>query len=153
GLATDTDISEHESEMRRDLGFDLLSLDGLKDAGVDPGGGVAIFSEDLGPTFAVALADPQRTAGFIEQLRTAGVAVEVEREQGVDVYTFAGDREVHLHWAIAESWLFVHVEFTEEHEPDLAWYRDLRRASGGFASSPDLAAAQRGAQAAPPVIG
>ena len=141
-LATDQELSEHETEMRREMGFDLLSIDGLKDAGVDANGGVAIFSQDLGPTFAVALADPQRTAGFIEQLRTSGVAVEVEREQGVDVYTFAGDREVHLHWAIADSWLFVHVELTDEHEPDLAWYRALRTANGGFASSPDLAAAE-----------
>jgi len=156
GVLVDADLSELEDEMRRHLGFDPLSTDSLTEIGVDVNGGVAIFSQGLSPTFAIPLSDPAHIASLIEQLRAGGVAVEVSREQGIDVYTFAGDRDVHLHWAIADRWLFVHVEITDEHEGELAWYRALRSADGGFASGPDLAAAQaravRPAAPAPRVI-
>jgi len=132
GVAADFDITDAQDDLRKETGVDFLSIDGLKEVGVDPDGGIAIFSEGLSPTLAIELGDPQRTAGFIEEHRTGSVAVEVQREAGVDVYTFAGDREVHLHWAIADGWLFVHLEFTMEREPELAWYKDARAAGGAF---------------------
>ena len=160
GMRQDYDLSTAEHEFEQLLGVDPLSADSLRDVGIDPDGGAVIFSEGLSATFAVALSDPQRTTGFLDE-RRGNAVVEVGREQGVDIYTYRLDRRHRLHWAVAEGWLFVHLEVVDEHEADLAWYRDLRAAAGAYAGGPDLAAAVAAAAhlpaatpgAPPPVVG
>jgi len=144
GTLIDFDLSQADAQLQEWLGVDPMSADSLHDIGVDPGGGVAIWSSGGSPTIAIALSDPQRTAAFIDQIRGDKV-VEVAREQGADVYTYKLTRETLLHWVIADGWLFVHQEHAQEHEPELAWYRAARAAEGAYAAGPDVAAAQAAA--------
>ena len=141
GILNDHDLSEIEQLYQEGLGVDPMSADSLHDIGVDPDGGVAIWSYAGSPTIAIALSDPQRTAAFIDQIRGDKV-VEASREQGADVYSYALTRELRLHWVIADGWLFVHEEHAAEHEPELAWYRAARAAAGAYAAGADFAAAQ-----------
>lgn len=141
GIVADFDEREASRGSTSELGVDLLDPTSYGAVGIDPAGGVALFSEGLSPTLAIALTDPATTTAAIDRMRQGGVAVQVAREQGIEVYTFAGDREVHIHWAIADHWLFVHVEITAEHEADLAWFRAVRAAHGAWSGGADLAAA------------
>jgi hypothetical protein len=160
GMRTDYDVAEAEHDLERELGVDPLSADNLRSAGVDLDGGAVMFSKGLSVTLAIALSDPQRTTGFLDEHRGNAV-VEVEREQGVDIYTYRMDRHHRVHWAIADGWLFVHLEVVDEHEAELAWYRDLRAAAGAYAAGPDFAAAVAAAVhlpaakpgAPPPIVG
>ncbi|MCE9573773.1 MAG: hypothetical protein K8W52_11520 [Deltaproteobacteria bacterium] len=157
GMIGDFDERDASRGAMKELGFDPFDPTTFGAVGVDPDGGLAVFSQGLSPTFAIALTDPATTTAAIDRLRQGGIAVQVGREQGVEVYTFAGDREVHVHWAIADKWLFVHIEIRPEHEAELAWFRALRAADGAWAGSPDLAAslaaARTGGPDAPTVIG
>ncbi len=157
GMLGDFDEREASRAATQELGFDPLDPTTYGAVGIDPEGGIAVFSQGLSPTFAVALTDPATTSAAIDRLRQGGVAVQVAREQAVEVYSFAGDRDVHVHWALADKWLFVHVEIRAEHEAELAWFRAARGANGGWAAGAELAAAlaaaRTGSPDAVPVIG
>jgi hypothetical protein len=161
GIGFDTDATAAQAALRSSIGLDLLSVEGLAEMGVDPAGGAAIFSTGLSPTFAVALADPARAQASIDRLRGGGVAVETTRSAGVEIFTFRGDPDFHLHWAIADGWLYFHVELVIEGEPAGAWFSHLRAAAGGLAAHADWSAAVAAGSAltvapspdGPPVVG
>jgi hypothetical protein len=148
GVLIDFDLSDADEQLQRWFGVNPMSADSLHDAGIDPDGGVAIWSYGGSPTIAIALSDPQRMSAFIDQLRGDAV-VEVAREQGADVYTYRRTRQSRLHWVIADGWLFVHEEDSQEHEPELAWYRAARAAAGAYARGSDVTAAQSAAARLP----
>ena len=162
GILIDADADAAASAMRRELGFDILSGGSLADIGVDRDGGAAVFSQGLSPTVAVKLSDPARVTELIDRLREGGAAVQVERRGGVEIFTY-NDSEARLHWAIADGWLWVHVELVGEKEVDGAWFDALRSAGGAMAAQADWKAALsaatrriRGATVAPdgpPVAG
>lgn len=136
------DASTIGPELAEDLGFDLLSSAAVEEQGIDLARGVAVWSSGVSPSFAFPLADPPRFAAMIERHRSSGAVVQVARVGQVEVYTWRPDREVALHWAIVDDWLLAHFEIGEEREVAGAWFDSAMAARGGFAASPDFAAAR-----------
>jgi len=142
GMLDDVDAARLGREMSHELGgLDPLSAASLSEHGIDVARGAALFSRGLGPIVAVPLSDPQRLIGFIEEQRSHGAVVQVERVHDVDMYTWRPDREAALHWAVVGDWLLGHVEITDEREADGAWFESVWEAAGGFAADPDFRAA------------
>jgi hypothetical protein len=161
GIGFDADAAAAQAHMRNTIGIDLLSAEGLAELGADPAGGAAIFSTGLSPTIAIALADPARAQASIDRLRGGAVAVETTRSEGVEVFTYRGDPDLTLHWAIADGWLWLHLELVVEGEAAGTWFTRLRAAKGGLAGHADWAAAIAAGTAlpvapspdGPPVVG
>ena len=161
GVGADLDATTAQGAMRSALGFDTLSAEGLAEIGVAPGGSLALFSRGVSPTFAVQLADPAKMSATIDRLRSGGVAVQASQQGGVEVYAFRPHRDIGLHWAIADGWLWFHVELGFEKEAEGAWFTALRGAGGALAAHADwkaaLAAGKRlpagGTSSEPPVVG
>jgi len=140
GLAADVDADEVGRALRSELGIDLLSVAGLVEAGVDPAGGAALFSQGLSPTLALPLADPAGATALIDRLRKNGVTVQSERRGGVERFIYGGP-DVRLEWAIADRWLWLHLDVTAEHAADGAWLAASRAAGGALAVHADWRAA------------
>ncbi len=157
GIAGEVDAAELSRESTRELGFDVLSPDAYAEFGVDLDRGLAIWSRGLGPSVAVPLADPQRLAAEIERRRGPGTVVQVSRAHDVEVFTIRPDRDASFHWVIAGDWFLAHLEVTEEHEAEGAWFEEAWAARGGFAGTPEFTAAidegTRRVGAEPPVVG
>lgn len=157
GMLADVDAAELGRASRQELGFDLLSADDHAAMGVDLQRGIAVWSQGLGPSLAVPLADPERMAGEVARRRGPGTVIQVGRLRDVDVHTWRPDREVALHWAIAGDWLLAHLEVVAEGEVDGAWFEGAWAARGGLAATPDLAAAldegRRRLGELPPLVG
>jgi hypothetical protein len=157
GIVGEFDATEFSRESQRELGFDVLSPDAYAEMGVDLERGFAVWSRGLGPSFAVPLADPQRLASEIERRRGAGTVVQVSRAHDTDVYTIHPDRDVAFHWTITGDWFLAHLEVTEEHEADGAWFEEAWAAHGGLAGHADFLAAldegKKRMNGDPPVVG
>jgi hypothetical protein len=157
GILAEFDAEDISRESQRELGFDVLSPEAYAEMGVDLDRGLAVWSRGLGPSFAVPLADPQRTAAEIERRRGAGTVVQVSRAHDVDVFTIRPDRDVSFHWAIAGDWFLAHLELTEEREGEGAWFEEAWAARGGLAGHADfLAALEEGTKRMggdPPLVG
>jgi len=134
-IPLDVDLAEAEDMARKHAGFDPLSSADLAGIGIDPHGGIAVFSQGLSPTFAIAVTDPAKAVATVARLHGGAGAVQTVPVDGVEVSNAIGDSDVHVQWAAADGWLFVHVELRVEHEPELGWFRAARAAGGGFAAS------------------
>lgn len=141
GIIGEFDAAELSRESQQELGFDVLSPDAYAEMGVDLERGIAVWSRGLGPSFAVPLADPQRTAAEIERRRGPGTVVQVSRAHDADVFTVRPERDVAIHWTITGDWFLAHLEYTEEHEAEGAWFDEAWAARGGIAAHADFAAA------------
>jgi hypothetical protein len=160
GLLTDADAETVAAAMRGSLGFDVLSVDGLAAVGVAVDGGAAMFSKGMSPTLAVQLDDASKMTATIDRLRSGGVAVQTRQEGGVEVFSYRGNPNLHVHWAIAEGWLWARFEIVADRDADDTWFTALRAARGALAAHADwkaaLASGRRlpsGASEEPPVAG
>ena len=157
GPLVGVDATRASLELSGALGFDPLSDTALAEQGFDPTRGPALWADGgIGPVLALPVAEPARLAARIEQLRSSGVVVQVERIEGREVSTFRPDREVALHWTFVDDWLLVHFEILEEREAPAAWLRAALAARGSFVATPDhaaLGAALATKVAAPAAIG
>jgi hypothetical protein len=148
-IPLDTDVDKGEAEMRKEIGFSPLSSADLAGLGIDPHGGIAIFSQGLSPTFAVAVTDPAKVSATIARLHGGGGAIQTVPVDGVEVSNAIGDRDVHVQWAIVDGWLLVHVDLRAEHAPEMAWFRAARAAGGAFAAGGAIEAAAKAAARLP----
>jgi hypothetical protein len=141
GILGNFDPSQIEDEFRNYLGVVPISVDDLRSAGVDVAAGAAVFSQGFSPTFVFTLADPAAMQARIEtqRERASATAVGVAVRDGVDIYTDLGDRDIHTHWAIDGTWMWVHFEIVAEHEQELAWFEASRGAKGAITADADFA--------------
>jgi len=142
GLLAGEDAAHIGSELAGELGFDPLTAAGIAEQGVDLTRGFALWSRGIGPNLALPLADPARFVAMIEGYRSQGVVVQVQRVDGVEIYTWMPDSDVALHWAIVDDWLIAHLQFDKEHEADNAWFAAAMAARGAFGAEADFAAAR-----------
>jgi hypothetical protein len=104
------------------LGIDPLGADLGQLLGVDLAGGVAMFSEDVSPTFALHLAAPQTTRAFFDHLRSIGMHSTSRTIDGVQVDSAPLRDSVTASWAIDGDWFLFHVALAafDDKDPD-AW--------------------------------
>jgi hypothetical protein len=151
GIVGDFDVVQVEHEISGSLGFNPLSVDDLTTAGIDTAAGGVLYGQGFSPTFVFKLADPAAMQNRIDAQRdrvrnTIGVAIR----DGIEVFTDLGNRDVHTHWAIDGSWMWVHFEIVDEHERELGWFESSRAANGVIAKDPDFAWARAQAEAVQP---
>lgn len=110
------------------LGVDPLSPDALAVLGIDPAGGLAVFSEAIDPTVVVRLASPAQAERFFEGRRRAGMQVRPATVDGAAVSTTELRGGIRASWAIAGGWLWVHVALAARTGPDdHAWFSASHR--------------------------
>ena len=100
--------SEAEQELPAVLGVDPLSESALTNIGVDVGGGMAVFSEDVTPTFVVHMASPEAFGTFLDQQRQRGLTTVSQVVDGVELNTSKIGGGVAIGWALDRDWLWVH---------------------------------------------
>ena len=147
GLFVGEDAASIGADRKRELGFDPLSVAAIGEQGVDLTRGLALWSRGVGPSIAIPLSDPARLIAMIEDHRSHGAVVQVERVGAVELYSWRPDRDVAVHWAIVDDWLLAHLELREEHEGERAWFDAALAAKGRFGAEADFAAARTQAMA------
>ena len=108
GMATGFEVGEMSSELQQLLGVDPLSPEGLTGIGVDLGGGLAVFSEDVTPTFVVHLSAPEAFASFIEHERGRGMVTVSKVVDGIELESARLASGMNIAWGVDKDWLWVH---------------------------------------------
>ncbi|MBV8758334.1 MAG: hypothetical protein JO257_13695 [Deltaproteobacteria bacterium] len=161
GMVGGFTAAEAERELPQILGVDPLSEGAMTNIGVDVGGGMAMFSEDVTPTFVVHMTAPEAFTAFLDQQRQKGLATVSQVVDGVELNTSKLGGGVAIGWALDHDWLFVHFGekgmgpewFEHSHKAArAAWHGvwDWAKAHGGkaavvgFARAKDLVASTLG---------
>ena len=128
GVLIGIDGAEVGIELQALLSVDPLSPAALTDLGIDLEGGLAVFSEDLDPTFVVHLAAPEQTQGFFDRLRERGLVTQSVMVDGVEVFSAAliGNK-VRVSWAVAKDWLWVHFTLPSSRDQGTGWFSASHR--------------------------
>jgi hypothetical protein len=108
--------------LSRLLAVDPLSPDQTGAMGVDPDGGVAMFSEDLEPTIVVHLSSPDATHTFFDQQRDRGMRARSQIVDGTEVSTAHIGAGLDVSWAIDHDWMWVHFG-SAGHGDDVTWFQ------------------------------
>ncbi len=95
--------------MRAEFGVDPLDPNQLAGLGFDLDGNVAVFSDELAPTFAVHLSAPERLHAFIAKAIGAGMVASTAKVGDLVVSTYAMSFGTSISWVIDHDWLLVHV--------------------------------------------
>lgn len=140
GMAMGGEPADVSMALQHVLGVDPLSIDAVAQIGVDVGGPVVAFSEDIDPTFVVHLSDPSALAAFLDRQRQ-GLRMTSQVADGVEVFSATLDSDLQLSWAVEKDWLWVH--FATVSQPFVAWFEHSHRAAAGsWAAAWDWAKAQ-----------
>lgn len=126
GMAGGFEPAEAGHELQQLVGVDPLSESALAGIGVDLGGGLAVFSEDVAPTFVVHLASPEAFASFVEGERQKGMATVSQLVDGVEVSSTRMALGARVAWAIDHDWLWVHLAAGDD---GTAWFQHSRTAA------------------------
>ncbi len=95
--------------MRAQFGVDPLDPNQLAGIGFDLDGNVAVFSDELTPTFAVHLAAPDAMRAFIAKALRAGMVASTAKVGELVVSTYAMSFDNSISWVIDHDWLLVHL--------------------------------------------
>ena len=114
--------------LERALHVDPLSADIASKLGVDLAGGMALFSEDINPTFVVHLIAPDVAHAFFEHLREQGMQTHSMIVEGNDINTATIADGIDVSWAIDHDWLWVHLSIKLHPEEANAWFVRARHA-------------------------
>jgi hypothetical protein len=108
GMVGGFEAADAGNELAQVLGVDPLSDSALANIGVDVAGGLAVFSEDVAPTFVVHLAAPEAFASFIEGERQKGLGTVSKLVDGVELQSARIGEDVNVAWGVDKDWLWVH---------------------------------------------
>lgn len=108
GMVGGFTAGEAGHELAGMLGVDPMQESALANIGVDPGGGMAVFSEDVTPTFVVHMASPEAFASFLDQQRQRGLTTVSQLVDGVELDTAKLGGGIAIGWALDKDWLWVH---------------------------------------------
>ena len=130
------------------LAVDPLDEDAVAAIGVDPGGGVAMFSQQIDPTFVVHLAAPDALAAFFDRQREHGLVTHSVIVDGDEVFTTRLRGDIDLSWVVDHDWLWVHFAIADDHA-STAWFAQAHHPapadwSSAWAWAEQLAARARG---------
>lgn len=128
GMATGGETADASMALQHLLGVDPLSIDAVAQIGVDVGGPLVAFSEDIDPTFVVHLSDPGALQGFLDKQRQ-GLRMTSQVVDGIEVFSATIESDLQLSWAVDKDWLWVH--FASVSQPFVAWFEHSHRATAG----------------------
>src|SRR5204862_2285132 len=124
------ELSEPAREFKQVLGVDVMSADAVAAIGVDLDGSLAMFSEDVNPTFVVHLKSAESMNGFLEGQRQRGLRTQSVISGGTEVFSAKISSDFYIAWAVEKEWLWVH--FSIDHADDERWF-EHSKAPGGAA--------------------
>jgi len=130
GMLGGIEIAEVSRELTQLLAVDPLSTEALAAMGVDVDGGLAMFSEDVSPTFVVRLSAPEQIQAFFDRQRERGMVTQSVIVDGVEVFTAQLLANVRVSWAIADDWLWVHFALPIGRDGGTTWFVNSRRPQG-----------------------
>lgn len=144
GFAFGADPSEISAALERMIAVDPLRADAVASIGIDLDGGVAVFSEDVNPTFVVRLASPPALAAFVDAQRQRGLVTQSVVALGSEVLSAKLDDGIQLSWVVDGEWLWVHVGaegegtewFTASKQPGPASWVGTWQAAEALAQKP-----------------
>lgn len=108
GMVAGFEPAEAGRELQQVIGVDPLSESALGNIGVDMAGGMALFSEDVTPTFVVHLAAPEAFASFIDGERQKGLVTVSKVVDGVELQSARVGGGMNVAWGVDKDWLWVH---------------------------------------------
>ena len=111
-------------------GLDLLSPEALAGAGIDPDGGVAVFSEATSPTFVLHLTSADPIKSFLARWSKGGPPPAVTTIAGAEIHTLGAGAAARVSWAIDRDWLWIHV--APGPSEGTAWFEHSRAGGGGM---------------------
>ncbi len=141
-------LDELPGASRRFLGVDVLSLDGLAQAGLDIDGSAAMFSTGLWPTFALPVRDIAEVNAWLERYR-AIEGVTLRERDGVEVARWQPAETFAVTYAVVSGWLVVHLSDPSRESDPNAWLAATRAAMASHAAgaAADLVDAANAARA------
>jgi len=130
GMVVGVTTSEVSRELEQVLAVDPLSVEGAAKLGVDPDGGLAMFSEATDPTFVVHLAAPEAAQAFFDHLRDTGLRTQSVIVDGTEINTAVVVGNVSVSWSIDKDWLWAHFAFGLDKDPAHTWFTHARHPAG-----------------------
>lgn len=128
GMTLGFELSEASREFTQILGVDPLSPDAVAAIGVDLDGSMALFSDDLNPTFVLHLKSADSMSSFLDGQRQRGLRTQSVISDGVEVYSAKISGGLHIGWAIENDWLWVH--FALEGADGVGWFENSHQPDG-----------------------
>jgi len=151
GMLGGVELSEVSRELTQLLAVDPLSTEALAGMGIDVEGGLAMFSEDVSPTFVLRLSAPEQIQAFFDRQRERGLVTQSVIVDGVEVFTAQLLANVRVSWAIADDWLWVHFALPIGRDAGTTWFANSRKPQGAGWGS-DWQWAQGAVKAAAPAL-
>ncbi len=130
GMIGGTSVSEISAELTRLIAVDPLSTEALSAIGIDVEGGLAMFSDDISPTFVVRLAAVDQIQGFFDRQRERGMVTQSVVVDGAEVFSAQLLANVKVSWAIADGWLWVHFALPIGPPSGPEWFSNSRKPQG-----------------------
>lgn len=126
GMALGIEPSEISARLQQLLAVDPMSAEAVAAIGIDLDGGVALFSEDINPTFVVHLASPRMMQAFFDHQRERGMVTQSVIVDGAEVFSTKLAADLRVSWVIDQDWLWVHFGGDGE---GTGWFTQSRKPS------------------------
>lgn len=130
GMIGGVEVSEVSAELTRLIAIDPLSTEALAAIGIDVEGSLAVFSEDVSPTFVVRMSAPDQIQAFFDRQRERGMVTQSVVVEGTEVFTAQLLANVKVSWAIADDWLWVHFALPIGPAAGTEWFSNSRKPQG-----------------------
>ncbi len=130
GMIGGIEVSEVAAELTRLIAVDPMSTEALAAIGIDVEGGLAVFSEDVSPTFVVRVSAPDQIQGFFDRQRERGMVTQSVVVDGTEVFSAQLLANVKVSWAIADDWLWVHFALPIGPAVGSEWFSNSRKPQG-----------------------
>jgi hypothetical protein len=127
GMALGAETAQISAGLTQLLAVDPMNPDAVAAIGVDLEGSVALFSEDVNPTFVVHLSSPPAMQAFFDGQRQRGMVTQSVMVDGAEVFSTKLSSDVKLSWVIDQDWLWVHFGDAAE---GTAWFTASKRPTG-----------------------
>jgi hypothetical protein len=130
GMVADVDAKIISQASTMLLAVDALSPDAVANIGIDLEGGLALFSEDINPTFVAHLTSPEQMQLFLEQQRQHGLVTTSVFVDGAEVFTAKLGSTLRVGWAIDKDWLWLHFSVPIGKDDGAAWFAHSHHPGG-----------------------
>jgi hypothetical protein len=111
------------------LAVNPLDPDPVAGIGFDLEGGIALFSEDVNPTFVAHLSAPEQLQAFFDQQRKKGLVTTSVMIEGTEVFTAKLVGGMRASWAVDKDWFWLHFNFMDGKGDD-TWFAHSHRPAG-----------------------
>ncbi|HEY5926374.1 MAG TPA: hypothetical protein VIV11_32030 [Kofleriaceae bacterium] len=151
GMVVGAETGEIATMLTQMLAVDPMSAEAVAAIGIDLDGGMALFSEDVNPTFVVHVSSREALQVFFDRQRERGLITQSVIVEGSEIFSAKLDAQLKLSWTVADDWLWVHFTIGTQ-DDGTAWFTASRH-PGTPAWGDKWDAAQKLATRAPGLVG